>query len=132
MDPYLIDNFIYYFKKIKIDYLTTRAMEHTNKWKIRSDFSKGISAEIFFSKKLFKNEKKFNLTNQQSPTWFFFNKLFSAKIKKFKSFGIYKKINLRKSFTIDNYSDYINVKKFIKKNNCKPGLNNIYEYYKNI
>ena len=130
VDPYLIDNFINYFKKTKIDYLTTRAMEHTKKWRVNSDFPKGISAEIFFSKMLFKNEKKFDLYNYQSPTWFFFNKLIKIKIKKFKSFGVYKKLNLKKSYTIDNKNDYKNVKLLIKKYKFKPGYNNIYNFAK--
>ena len=32
----------------------------------------------------------------------FFNKLFDAKINKFKSFGVYKKLNLNNTYTIDN------------------------------
>ena len=126
VDPYLIDNFIDYFKKSHADYLTTRAMAHSKNWRIKSDFPKGISLEIFSSDKLFLNEKKFDFENYQSPTWFFFNKLFNVRIKKFKSFGVYKKLNIKKSYTIDNLSDLIAVKNFIKKNDCKPGLNNIY------
>lgn len=126
VDPYLIDNFIKFFKKSNVDYLTTRAMEHSKNWKIKSDYPKGVSVEIFKSDKLFKNEKKFNSKNFQSPTWFFFNKLFKVKIKKFKSFEKYKKLNKKSSFTIDNLKDYKNVRNFIKKNNCIPGQNNIY------
>ena len=126
VDPYLIDNFIKFFKKSKVDYLTTRAMEHSKNWKIKSDYPKGVSVEIFKSKKLFKNEKNFNSKNFQSPTWFFFNKLFKVKIKKFKSFEKYKKLNKKSSFTVDNLKDYKNVRNFIKKNNCTPGHNNIY------
>ena len=33
-------------------------MEHSKKWKAKSDFPKGISIEMFMSKKLFINEKK--------------------------------------------------------------------------
>lgn len=130
VDPYLINNFVKYFKKNKTDYLTTRAMEHTKLWKIKSDFPRGLSAEIFFSSKLFENEKKFSPESFQSPTWFFFNKLSDAKIKKFNSFGVYKKLKLNKIFTIDSQNDYKKVKKFIKKNNCLPGLSNICNYYK--
>ena len=126
VDPYLIDNFIKFFKKSKVDYLTTRAMEHSKNWKIKSDYPKGVSVEIFKSEKLFKNEKNFNSKNFQSPTWFFFNKLFKVKIKKFKSFEKYKKLNKKSSFTVDNLKDYKNVRNFIKKNNCTPGHNNIY------
>ena len=49
-------------------------MCHSKNWKAKSDFPKGISLEIFYSKKLFINDKSFNLLNQESPTWFFFNK----------------------------------------------------------
>ena len=129
VDPFLIDKFIEYFLKSKADYLTTRAMDHSKKWKIKSDYPRGISAEIFNSEKLFYNEKKFNSKIFQSPTWFFFNKLFNAKIKKFKSFGIYKKLGMTNSFTVDNPKDYINVVNFIKKNKCSPGMNNIYNSF---
>ena len=104
-------------------------MDHSKKWKIKSDYPRGISAEIFNSEKLFYNEKKFNSKIFQSPTWFFFNKLFNAKIKKFKSFGIYKKLGMTNSFTVDNPKDYINVVNFIKKNKCSPGMNNIYNSF---
>ena len=126
VDPSLIDAFVDYFKKSNAHYLTTRAMSHSKNWRAKSDYPKGISVEIFSSDKLFINEKKFNSENYQSPTWFFFNKLFNVRIKKFKSFGIYKKMNIKKSYTIDNLTDFISVKNFIKKNDCKPGLNNIY------
>lgn len=129
VDPFLIDKFIEYFLKSKADYLTTRAMDHSKKWKIKSDYPRGISAEIFNSEKLFYNEKKFNSKIFQSPTWFFFNKLFNAKIKKFKSFGIYKKLAMTNSFTVDNPKDYMNVVNFIKKNKCSPGMNNIYNSF---
>ena len=126
VDPNLIDTFVDYFKKSNVHYLTTRAMNHSRNWRAKSDYPKGISVEIFSSDKLFTNEKKFNSRNYQSPTWFFFNKLFNVRIKKFKSFGIYKKLNIKNSYTIDNSKDFISVKNFIKKNDCKPGLNNIY------
>lgn len=129
VDPFLIDKLIEYFSKSKVDYLTTRAMNHSKKWKVKSDYPKGISAEIFYSEKLFYNKNKFNPKIFQSPTWFFFNKLFKAKIKKFKSFGIYKKLSIKNSFTVDNFEDYKNVVNFIKKNKCSPGRDNIYNSY---
>ena len=58
------------------------------------------------------------------------DKLFDAKINKFKSFGVYKKLNLNNTYTIDSQRDYIKVKNFIKVNNCKPGLSNICNFYK--
>ena len=131
VDPFLIDYSLNFFEKNKIDYLTTRAMEHSKKWKIKSDFPKGISLEIFKSKKLFQNENKFDFTNFHSPTWFFYNKLFKAKICKLKSFGIYKKISKKLSFTIDTKNDYTRVKNLVKKNNFAPGKDNLCNFYKN-
>ena len=103
-------------------------MNHSKVWKIKSDFPKGISLEIFYSEKLFINDKKFDSLNQDSPTWFFFNKKFKAKIKKFPSYGAYKKLKDNLSFTIDTKADYLRVKKFIKLNNCIPGTNNMSKY----
>lgn len=130
VDPYLTDRFVDYFLKYKTDYLTTRAMEHSKKWKAKSDFPKGISIEMFMSKKLFINEKKFNKEIQESPTWFFFNKKFKAKVSKFPSFDIYKNFTYRKTLSIDTKKDYLDVRQFIKDNSCKPGSNNIYKYLK--
>ena len=57
----------------------------------KSDFPRGISVEIFFYQKSYlKMKKNLLLEIYQSPTWFFFNKLFDAKINKFKSFGFTK------------------------------------------
>ena len=50
VDPKLIDKFIEYFTMSKAEYLTTRAMSHSKNWKVKSDFPKGISLEIFDSK----------------------------------------------------------------------------------
>ena len=130
IDPLLIDRFVDYFKKSKSDYLTTRAMSHSKVWKIKSDFQKGVSLEIFNSDKLFINNKKFNINNQDSPTWFFFNKMFKAKIKKFPSFSFYRKNKHNLSLTIDTKEDFLRVKKFMKQNKCTPGTNNVYKYYK--
>ena len=130
IDPNLIDNFIKHFIRCEADYLTTRAMCHSNRWKVKSDFPKGISLEIFHSKKLFINDKNFNSSNQDSPTWFFFNKRCDAKIKKFKSFGLYKSLKKKMSFTIDTKKDLLRVKKFIKKYHCLPGKNNYLNYCK--
>ncbi len=130
VDPKLIDAFIRYFISSKSDYLTTRAMCHSKRWKVKSDYPKGISLEIFYSKKLFINDKKFNIKNQESPTWFFYNKKFPAKIDKFKSFGYYKKFKKNFSFTIDTQKDLTRLKKFIKKHNCTPGKNNFYKLCK--
>ena len=107
IDPKLIDRFVECFTKSKAEYLTTRAMCHSKNWKAKSDFPKGISLEIFYSKKLFINDKRFNLLNQDSPTWFFFNKKFDVKVEKFKSFSFYKKPKKNSSFTIDTPERFI-------------------------
>jgi len=129
IDPLLIDNFLETFFKKKIDYLTTRAMEHSSRWKTKSSFPKGISLEVFNSKNLFQKELEFNKCNFEFPTWFFFNKKIKAKIKKFNSFGNYKYLSKNLSFTLDNHKDYIRLKSFINKNNCKPGENNIWNTF---
>lgn len=132
IDPKLIDRFIEHFKKSKAEYLTTRAMCHSKNWKIKSDFPKGISLEIFYSKKLFANDKRFNSSNQESPTWFFYNKKFDVKVEKFKSFSFYKKIKKNLSFTIDTQKDLSRLKKFLKKYQCLPGQNNYLNYCRNF
>jgi spore coat polysaccharide biosynthesis protein SpsF (cytidylyltransferase family) len=132
IDPKLIDRFVEYFTKSKAEYLTTRAMCHSKNWRVKSDFPKGISLEIFYSKKLFINDKKFNLLNQGSPTWFFFNKKFNVKVEKFKSFSFYKKHKKNLSFTIDTQKDLLRVKKFLKKHQCLPGKNNYFNYCRNF
>ncbi len=129
VDPFLINKFIDYFNTKKIDYLTTRAMEHSANWKEKSDFPKGVSIEMFSSNKLFENEKKFSKKIIDSPTWFFFNRKFKAKVRKFCSFDIYRKHTYRKTLSIDTKKDYMIVKNFIKKNNCLPGKNNLYNFY---
>lgn len=128
IDPLLIDKFIEKFSKNKIDYLTTRGMEHSKNWKIKSSFPKGISLEAFNSEKLFSKEKYFEDNNCEFPTWFFFNKKIIAKIRKFYSFGKYKILSKKLSFTLDTKIDYKRLKNFIKKNKCIPGANNIWKY----
>lgn len=129
IDPILIDRFIKTFLKKKIDYITTRGMTHSKNWKVKSSFPKGISLEAFNSKIFFSKEKQFNQYNQEFPTWFFFNKKINAKIRKFNSFGNYKNLNQLSSFTLDEKKDYNRLRKFIKMNKCKPGLNNIWNIY---
>ena len=132
VDPKLIDRFIEYFMKSKAEYLTTRAMCHSKNWKVKSDFPKGISLEIFYSKKLFINDKQFNSLNQESPTWFFYNKKFDLKIEKFKSFSFYKKLKKNLSFTIDTRKDLFRLKNFLKKYRCLPGKNNYLNYCRKL
>ena len=130
IDPLLIDKFVKNFSDKKVDYLTTRAMEHSKNWKIKSSFPKGISLEAFSSNKLFTKEKKFNNNIYEFPTWFFFNKSKNSefKIRKFKAFEVYKKFDLKKSYTIDTEKDYIKIKKLIKKYNFQAGTNNFYRF----
>ena len=103
-------------------------MCHSKKWRVKSDFPKGISLEIFSSKKLFTNKDNFNKSNYQFPTWFFYIKKSGVKTKNFCSFGSIRKYKSRRSFTIDTFSDLINIKTFIKINKCKPGENNFIKF----
>tara|TARA_E500000178_G_scaffold348770_1_gene404481 strand:- start:519 stop:1250 length:732 start_codon:yes stop_codon:yes gene_type:complete len=129
VDPLLIDKFIETFLKKKIHYLSTRSMVHSENWKVKSSFPKGVSLEAFYSKKLFEKERYFKRDIFQFPTWFFFNKKIIAKIRKFNSFGNYKFLKKNFSFTIDQKRDYYRVKNFIKKNRCIPGTNNLWNTY---
>ncbi len=128
IDPIIIDKFIKNFFNTKVDYLTTRGMCHSKNWNIKSDYPKGISLEIFSSRKLFSESKKFTTSNYEFPTWFFFNKISNFRVKKFASFGSIKKYSGKRSFTIDTVKDLNNMKKFIKKNNCTPGKNNFINF----
>ncbi len=130
VDPKLIDKFIHKFFQTKTDYLTSRAMDHSKNWNVKSSYPKGLSLEAFYTNNLFVNEKKFNSTNYSSPTWFFFNRLNKIKIKKFNSFGNYRNINSKLSFTLDKKKDYNFLKRFIKKYKCIPGKNNIWQIFK--
>lgn len=127
IDPILIDKFVETFSKKKIHYLTTRAMEHSQNWKIKSSFPKGISLEAFYAYKLYEKENFFNKSNYEFPTWFFFNKMMSAKIRKFHLFGNYRFLKKNFSFTLDEKKDYHRLKNFISKNKCIAGENNIWK-----
>ncbi len=131
IDPSLIDNSIRYFKKIKADYASSRAMAKSFKWKVKSDYPKGISIEIFKMRHLLRFKKKFNSKNWEYPTWFFFNKIFTGKISKIKLFKDYSKVN-NFSFTIDTKRDLERLKRLILKHDFKPGENNFKKYIKNL
>lgn len=131
VDPKIINKFIEKFFFLKADYLTSRAMTHSNNWNVKSDFPKGISLEMFNSKKFFEKQNSFNLKNCDSPTWFFFNRKIKGKIKKFKSFNFYKKLNKNDTFTIDTKIDYLRIKKIINKYKFLPGKNNLEFFVKN-
>lgn len=125
IDPLLINRFVNYFFFSGSDYLTTRAMTHSKSWKIKSDFPKGVSLEMFKSKSLYSNQNFLINDVKEFPTYFFYNKIKKEKINKFFSFGVYKQLNLKSSFTVDTYEDLKNIKKLIKKFNFFPGLNNL-------
>jgi spore coat polysaccharide biosynthesis protein SpsF (cytidylyltransferase family) len=131
VDPSFIDKSIKYFKKIKADYASSRSMADSLRWKVKSDYPKGISIELFKMKDLLKFKKKFNRKNWEYPTWIFYNKIFTGKISKIKLFKGYSKVN-NFSFTIDTKQDLKRLKSLISKHNFKPGENNFQKYIKNL
>tara|TARA_X000001036_G_C20661492_1_gene799095 strand:+ start:1164 stop:1907 length:744 start_codon:yes stop_codon:yes gene_type:complete len=131
VDPDLIDNSILYFKRIKPDYASSRAMENSPRWKTNSDYPKGISIELFKMKYLLKFKRQFTKKNFEFPTWFFFNKLFNGKVSKIGLFKGYSKVK-NFSFTIDTKKDFNRLKNLISKHRYKPGDNNFKKYIKNL
>ena len=54
LDPILINQAIKFYNKNRLKYLSTRTMEHTDKWIDTSDYNEGSSIEIIN----FENYKK--------------------------------------------------------------------------
>lgn len=134
VDPIMIDNFIdYYFKK-KLDYLSSRTMDHTNQWKISSKYPQGLSIEIYKAKMLDKVKHRVNSKNMDYPTWFFYAGKFNFKIKGFpllKQYGKFENIKFTR-VTIDTLKDILFVKKLIKIFKLKPKSNNFLKISKAI
>ena len=81
-------------------------------------------------KALLKFRKKFNKSNWEYPTWFFYNKTFKGKTRKIKLFNDYSNVD-NFSFTIDTKQDLERLKNLITKYQLKPGENNFKKYVKN-
>ena len=130
IDPNLIDKSILYFKKTNADYASSRLRGNLLKLKTKNNYPKGISLEFFKMKALLKFRKKFNKSNWEYPTWFFYNKTFKGKTRKIKLFNDYSNVD-NFSFTIDTKQDLERLKNLITKYQLKPGENNFKKYVKN-
>lgn len=128
IDPVLIDKFVEKFAKEKIDYMSTRTMHHSKKWKLESEYPEGLSIEIYKAKLLEKIKKYVNKKNMDYPTWNLYSGPTKFRIKGFKLINLYKKkdfTNLR--VTIDTNKDLKFVRKLIKLFRLKPGINNFFK-----
>ena len=96
LDPILIHSAIDYFNSKKLDYLSTRSMDHTDKWKEKSDYNEGNSIEILKASLLEKVAKNVTKLNYEYPTWNIFSKPSKFKLTKFKLITKYKGYNLKK------------------------------------
>ncbi len=114
--------------KEKIDYMSTRTMHHSKKWKLESEYPEGLSIEIYKAKLLEKIKKYVNKKNMDYPTWNLYSGPTKFRIKGFKLINLYKKkdfTNLR--VTIDTNKDLKFVRKLIKLFRLKPGINNFFK-----
>ncbi len=126
IDHLLINRFVKYFdRKKNVEYLSTRSMEHSKLWKSKSDFSPGISLEIFKSYLLKKIANKVNNKNMQFPTYNIFSNPDRFKLEKFKIIDKYKTYKANKTrFTLDYKKDLIYLKGLFQSLNLVPGENN--------
>ena len=132
LDPILIRSAIDYFNKKKIDYLSTRSMDHTDSWKEKSDYNEGSSIEILKASLLKKVAKNVTKLNYEYPTWNIFSNPSKFKLTKFKLISKYKGYNLKKiRTTLDTKKDFNFLKNLCKSNNLIPGNNNLIFLLKN-
>lgn len=125
IDPMLIDKFIKYFTKNNFDYMSTRTMNHSKKWKLKSEYPEGLSIEIYKTKILEKIKKYVNDKNKDYPTWNMYSGPKKFKIRGFGLLSSYKNKNFEGlRLTIDTKKDLKFSKKLIKIFNLKPGINN--------
>ncbi len=137
LDPILINQAIKFYYKKNLKYLSTRTMEHTNKWTETSDYNEGSSIEIIN----FENYKKVkNLVSRNDceyPTWHLFSNPKFFKLSKFILINRYKKIISKKNLkkirsTLDTKEDYNFLLKIVNELNLKPGKNNFLKIVKNF
>ena len=134
VDPIMIDKFIDYYFNNKLDYLSSRTMDHTDLWDLSSQYPQGLSIEIYKKKMMDKVYSKVNAKNMDYPTWFFYTGKFKFKIDGFpllRQYGKYENIKYTR-VTIDTNKDISFIKKLIKNFKLKPGMNNFLKISKII
>jgi spore coat polysaccharide biosynthesis protein SpsF len=125
VDPLLINQFVDFFLENNIDYLSTRTMNHTKKWKLASEYPEGLSIEIYKSKLLNEIAKYVNKKNMDYPTWNLYSGPKKYFLKGFKLIKSYKKKKLDGlRVTVDTQKDLHFIRELIKKFGLKPGRNN--------
>ena len=118
---FLFENFL----KKNLDYLSTRTMDHSKKWKLVSEYPEGLSLEIYKTRILDKIKKYVNEKNKDYPTWNIYSGPRKFKIqgyKLMKNFFGYKFNGLR--LTLDTKKDLNFIRKLIKLIKLKPGDKN--------
>lgn len=131
IDYLLINKFVEYFLKNEFQYLSTRSMEHSKKWRVKSDYPAGISLEMFKSILINKISNYVNKKNKQFPTYNIFSNPKRFSLKKFKLLKEYKNTKLMKlRFTLDYEKDLSFLKYVFKKFDLKPGRNNFFNLCK--
>lgn len=125
IDSNLINNFTDYFLEKNLDYLSTRTMDHSKKWRLNSDYPEGMSLEIYRTNLLEKIKKNVNGRNKDYPTWNIYSGPKKFKIEKFKLIKRYRNKDFEGlRLTIDTKKDLEFAKKLIKIFKLKPGENN--------
>ena len=137
LDPILINKAIQFYIQNNSDYLSTRTMDHTNKWNVTSDYNEGSSIEIINVKNLFNISKLVRKKDREYPTWHIFSNPKNFNLKKLSLINDYKKIastiRIKKiRTTLDTKEDYFFLRQIIKKLDLKPGENNFLKILKNF
>lgn len=128
IDSNIINNFIDFFLKKNLDYLSTRTMDHSKKWKLVSEYPEGLSLEIYKTRILDKIKKYVNERNKDYPTWNIYSGPRKFKILGYKlmnNFSGYNFSGLR--LTLDTKKDLNFIRKLIKLIKLKPGDKNFYK-----
>lgn len=131
IDGEIINSFTDFFIKQNLDYLSTRTMEHSNKWKLTSEYPEGLSLEMYKTKILTKIKKFVNEKNKDYPTWNIYSGPKKYKIDGYKlkpSYFGYDFNGLR--LTVDTKKDLNFTRKLIKLIKLKPGKNNFLKILK--
>lgn len=131
IDPILINFSISKFKREHLTYLSSRTMDHTDKWNEVSDYNEGNSIEILDVKALKKIKNKVNKNNYEYPTWNIFSNPERFKLTKLRLINAYKDHKIKNiRTTLDTRKDLDFLRKICRKNKLIPGNNNFYIFLK--
>lgn len=126
LDPIFLKKAKREFEKNNIDYLSSRTMIHSTKWKSKTDYNEGTSIEILKSNLLKKVKDLVNKANYEYPTWFIFSQPKKFKLKKFKLIKNYYGYQIKRfRTTLDTFVDLQFLRLVSKKLKLIPGENNL-------